>query len=275
MADDITYTSASALSLEALADLFTRSFEAYFYPGVTTPEVLARRVATESIDLLRSVVLLAGGEPAGLALLARRARRAWCGGFGVTMPHRGRGLAHGLAAELLRQAREGGARALTLEVLTRNAAALRVYEAAGMAITRRLLVLAWRLDAEEPPEGPALGEADPEELVMGHFAALHPARAAWQRAPASLLAQPDLRGLTLHEGGELAAYALVSGDGALRLVDLGARDEPAARRLILGLQTGASSITSVNEPADSALTPAFLRSGFVVVDEQHELTIEL
>ncbi len=275
MAETIAFTPASALSLEALADLFTRSFEAYFYPGVTTPQVLARRVVTENIDLLRSAVLLADGEPAGVALLARRAQQAWCGGLGVVMDRRGRGMARQLTAEMIRQAREGGARTLTLEVLTRNSAALRVYEAAGMAITRRLLVLAWRLDAEQPPEGPTLGAADPEALVMGHFAAFHPARAAWQRAPAALLSQPDLRGLTLHQGGALAAYALVTGDDALRLIDLGARDEPSARQLILGLQACASSITSINEPADSALTPAFLRAGFVVADEQHELRLEL
>ena len=272
----ITFTHASSLSLVALADLFTRSFEAYFYPGVTTPQVLARRVVTENIDLLRSVVLLVDGEPSGIALLARRAQQAWCGGMGVTMDQRGRGLAQQLTAEMIRQAREAGASALTLEVLTRNIAAMRVYERAGFAVTRRLLVLVWHLDDEASPGGPTLGTADPEALVMGHFAAFHPVRAVWQRAPAALLSQPDLRGLTLCENGELTAYALVTGDNeALRLIDLGARDEHAARQIILGLQAQASSITSVNEPANSGLTPAFMRVGFVVVDEQHELTLAL
>ncbi|HMQ33904.1 MAG TPA: GNAT family N-acetyltransferase [Chloroflexaceae bacterium] len=276
MAEPITFTPASSLSLEALAELFTRSFEAYFYPGVTTPAILARRVAAEDIDLVRSVVLTVGGQPAGVALLARRGARAWCAGFGVAMAHRGRGLAHALAAELIRQAREAGARALTLEVLTRNTAALRVYEAAGLTIRRRLLVLAWRPGDEGRPEAAPLEELPPDELVLGHFAALHPAPAAWQREPAALLALPDLRGLALGEGGALAAYALVSGDETgLRLADLGARDEPAARRLLAALQARAASLTSVNEPAESPLTPAFLRSGFVVADEQHELRCEL
>lgn len=275
MAEASAFAPASTLNLEALADLFTRSFEAYFYPGVTTPAVLARRIVTENIDLLRSVVALVDDEPAGIALLARRAQQAWCGGLGVVMDRRGRGLAQQLTAELIRQAREAGAARLTLEVLTRNTAAFRVYERAGLEVKRRLLVLAWRLDAEVEPEGPALGAADPEELVMGYFAAFHPVRAAWQRAPAALLSQPDLRGLTLSEGGAVVAYALVTGDDSLRLIDLGARDEPTARQLILGLQARAASITSVNEPADSALTPAFLRSGFVVADEQHELAIDL
>ncbi|NTU81501.1 MAG: GNAT family N-acetyltransferase [Chloroflexales bacterium] len=276
MSPHISFTPASAYSLDALADLFTRSFEAYFYPGVTTPQVLARRVVTENIDLLRSVVLLVDGEPSGVALLARRAQQAWCGGLGVIRDRRGGGLSHHLVAEMIRQAREAGAERLTLEVLTRNIAALRVYERAGLEVTRRLLVLVWRLDNEVPPDGTPLEIADPEALVMGHFAAFHPVQAAWQRAPAALLSQPDLRGLTLCEGGEIVAYTLVTGDDdALRLIDLGARDERAARHLILALQARAGSITSVNEPANSCLTPAFMRVGFVVADEQHELTMAL
>lgn len=272
----ISFTPAAGLSLEELADLFTRSFEAYFYPGITSAHTLARRVASEQIDLLRSLVLRVGGEPAGVALLARRGERMWCGGFGVTMPHRGRGLAHSLAEAMIAEARESGAEQLSLEVLTRNTAALKVYERAGLRIARRLLVVAWRPDDAGSGAGaPALEAAGPADLVLGHFAALHPAPAAWQREPAALLSLPELRGLALREGGELAAYALVQGEESLRLQDLAARDEPAARRLIAGLQACGRPITSVNEPAESPLTPAFLRSGFVVADEQHELALQL
>lgn len=270
----LTTTPASALSLDALADLFTRSFEAYFYPGITSAHTLARRVAAEQIDLMRSLVLRVDGEPAGVALLARRGERVWCGGFGVTMPHRGRGYSHVLAAAMVQEAREAGAAQLSLEVLTRNAAALRVYERAGMQIARRLLVVTWRPDEHwAAPAAPALEPADPTELVLDHYAALHPVPAAWQREPASLLALPELEGLALREHGVVVAYALLQGDEAARLQDVAARDEPTARRLIAALQARFSSIVSVNEPADSPLTPAFLRSGFVVADEQHELEV--
>jgi RimJ/RimL family protein N-acetyltransferase len=273
---EICITSASGLSLEVLAELFTRSFEAYYYPGITSAHTLARRVATEQIDLLRSVVLRVDGEPAGVALLARRGERLWCGGFGITMAYRGRGLAYRLAEAMVAEAREAGAEGLTLEVLTRNSAALKVYERAGMQITRRLLIVAWRPDdARGGVEAPPLEAADPAELVLCHFAALHPAPAAWQREPATLLALPELRGLALREGGETVAYALVQGEESLRLQDFAARDEPTARRLIAALQADSRAITSVNEPAASPLTPAFLRSGFVVADEQHELALAL
>jgi RimJ/RimL family protein N-acetyltransferase len=273
---EISFTPAAGLALDALADLFTRSFEAYFYPGITSTHTLARRVATEQIDLLRSPVLRVDGEPAGVALLARRGERAWCGGFGVTTPFRGRGLAHRLAAALLDEAREAGAERLTLEALTRNTAALKVYERAGLRIVRRLLIVSWRPDDGWAELGAdTLEERDPAELVLGRYLALHPVPAAWQREPPALLSLPELRGLALHENGAVIAYALLQGEESARLQDFAARDEPAARRLIAALQARFQGITSVNEPAESPLTPAFLRSGFVVADEQHELMIDL
>ena len=277
---DVSFIPAARISLVNLADLFTRSFADYYYPGATTPEILSRRVRAESIDLLRSPVLMVDGAPAGLALLARRGDRMWCGGFGVVLGQRGRGLAHALAAEMVAQARQAGARRLILEVLTRNERALRVYERAGLAITRQLLVLSWRPDPDGPPLPPAppypLEEADPERLVLDHFAALHPAPAAWQRDAASLLAQDGARGLAMASAAHVSAYAIVSGDSSgLRILDFAARDVGWANHLAGALKAQASSLVSVNEPADSPLTAAFTRAGFVAADEQHEMEIAL
>ncbi|MEI7771268.1 MAG: hypothetical protein WCI67_14855, partial [Chloroflexales bacterium] len=76
--------------------------------------------------------------------------------------------------------------------------------------------------------------------------------------------------------GGPAAYALVSGDVAsTRIADLGARDAASAHALLRGLQPQARSLISINEPAESPLTAAFYRAGFVVADEQHEMEIML
>jgi GNAT superfamily N-acetyltransferase len=273
---EITFMSAAGLSLEALADLFTRSFEGYYYPGTTTVEVMSRNVRTESIDLSASSVLLADGEPAGIALLALRGERTWCAGFGVVAARRGLGLAHALAAEMVARARSAGARLLTLEALTRNDRAIRTYQRAGLTITRRLLIMSWRPgDEAAPGDPPQLAEAAPEEL-LGHFAALHPAPAAWQRDLPALLVGSGRRGLALPGPDGPIAYALVSGDAeSTRVADLGARDADAAYRLLRGLQSQARSLISVNEPAESPLTAAFYRAGCIVADEQHEMELAL
>jgi GNAT superfamily N-acetyltransferase len=110
MTDQPQFLPASSFALDALADIFTRSFEAYLYPIATTAESLARRVRAEQIDLHHSLVMLVGGEPAGQALIAIRGDRAWCSGFGVMLPFRGRGLSRQLAAAMLDSARPSNSR---------------------------------------------------------------------------------------------------------------------------------------------------------------------
>jgi GNAT superfamily N-acetyltransferase len=272
---DISFAPASNYSLIELANTFTRSFAEYFYPGTTTPETLSRRVREEQIDLRASQVLLVDNAPAGIALIARRGARAWCAGFGVMLEHRGRGYAHLLAAAMLDVARETGVTRFSLEVLTRNERALRVYERAGLRITRRLLILTWRPGNDEPPAPSQLESVDPNELVLTAFTALHPVPAAWQRQPAALLSLTDAQGLLLRKG-ERRAYVIVSGNvDHLRIHDFGASDGDWANLLLGSLKSRARSITSINEPAESPLTAAFLRNGFIVADEQHELEMEL
>src|SRR5438874_5485401 len=108
MTDEPRFLPASSFALDALADILTRSFEEYFYTSNTSAEDLARRIRMENIDLCRSVVMLVGDQPAGMALMALRAYRGWCDGFGVTLPFRGLGLSRRLADALLDQARQAG-----------------------------------------------------------------------------------------------------------------------------------------------------------------------
>src|SRR5829696_8107769 len=143
MPSQVTFAPAAAYTLDALGDIFTRSFENYFYPRTTTAATLSARVRIEQIDLYRSLVMQVGDDLAGIALLGLRGDRAWCGGFGVMLPFRGRGLAHALATAMLEQARQAGARGCGLEVLTRNQRALNTYARAGFQPLRDLQVLEW------------------------------------------------------------------------------------------------------------------------------------
>jgi hypothetical protein len=57
-------------------------------------------------------------------------------------------------------------------------------------------------------------------------------------------------------------------------MDLGARHAQAAAALLGLLQQRYAQLTSVNEPADSALTAAFEAAGFNETDRQHELWLD-
>ncbi|HEU5088386.1 MAG TPA: GNAT family N-acetyltransferase [Roseiflexaceae bacterium] len=274
--NDVTITNAGQYGLPELADIFTRSFEGYFYAGTTTADELAQRIRVEQIDLWASCVLLADDEPAGVALLARRASRVWCGGFGVYSAYRGRGYSHRLAAAMLDAARRVGGRSFELEVLTRNDRALRTYEQAGMRSRRELYVHRWdRADQEAVPATAELvDQAEPYELLQ-YFQALHPVPAAWQRDLPSLLVRENLRGLVFRPDGEVRGYVLYSGDEQVRLHDIAATDAGVARRLLRALQRRSRVIVSINEPSDSTLTAAFAATGFSEADRQYDLAVQL
>ncbi len=270
---------ASAFSLDALAEVFTRAFEGYFYAATVTAAMLAQRIRAEQIDLQRSVVLEQGGQPAGIALLALRGDLAWCGGFGVAAPWRGQGLAHRLAEAMLGQAREAGARELSLEVLTRNAPAIATYLRAGMQPRRDLRVLEWRRPDPPPADaapGVALAEV-PARTLLAAFGELHPVPPAWQRDLPALLVRGGLRGLAVLEGQRPRAYVLFSAtpEGRYQVADLAAQQPEQARALLAELQRRAQLVLSVNEPAESPLTAAYDDLGFAEADRQHELAIDL
>jgi GNAT superfamily N-acetyltransferase len=281
MTDEIRFLPATSCTLDALADIFTRSFENYFYSGTVTAADLARRIRIENLDLHHSLVMMIGDAPAGQALLALRGERAWCGGFGVLLPFRGRGLAHQLAITLIDQARLAGAHTFGLEVLTRNTPAIRTYTRAGLRVQRDLLMLEWRgpegeraQGAAEMPEGVALADSG---QLLEHFRALHPVPAAWQRDLPALLVGRTPQALAVVGDRVPAAYVLfhTGADRSARVVDLGARRAEHVRLLLGVLQAGHTRIISVNEPADSPFVPAFLEAGFVELDRQHEMAIEL
>lgn len=277
MSNATVYCSAASVSLDVLAEAITWAFEGYFYPMRLSGQLLARRVRIEQIDLHASSVLLAEGRPAGVALLALRGERAWCGGFGLAPPLRGRGLAHGLCADMLERARAAGARVCQLEVLTRNRRALQTYTRAGMRPLRDLLLLEWRADPAAPSAPPheALEPAAPEQLLQ-HYHALHSGRAAWQRELPSLLARTGSQALALHAPDAARPYLLFAADGqTARVLDIGVRDPAQAGPLLRALQARYAEVLCVNEPADSPLLPLYQAAGFRESDRQHELATSL
>jgi hypothetical protein len=178
---------------------------------------------------------------------------------------------------LLERARAAGLRRLTLEVMAVNTAARRLYEWAGMSVTRDLLVM-------ERTSGHALvgarraraAKEAPSEELLTHFARLHPETPSWQRELASLLVA-DLRGL--YVGGRVRprAYALVGQgrDGNTYISDLAAADVAGAEALCVALGRVPGALRIVNEPERSPFVAPLQNHGFTDIIRQHEMTMEL
>jgi predicted GNAT family acetyltransferase len=232
-------------------------------------------VRYEQHDLVNSLVALDGAEAVGMAVLAARGTRGWVGGFGVVPAWRGRGLGRRLMSELVERARAAGLRRLSLEVLAGNTAAIRLYEQAGMRVTRDLLVMERPAGWATAPRGAVAREAPAAELLE-HFTRLHPEPPAWQREPASLLAA-NLLGLYLGRRSRPRAYALVrhTREGETFLSDLAAADARQARAMCAALGHVGGALKINNEPEQSPYAAPLLEHGFREVLRQHEMSMEL
>lgn len=278
MTDNLRIIRASTVSLEELAQAFTSAFAGYFFPMSLSAEQLARRVRFEQLDLHRSLLMFAGEELAGMALLGLRDHRAWIGGFGITAPHRGRKLSHTLMRAMLAEAREASALSLSLEVLRPNLAAFHLYERAGMRAERELIIferdgLATSLpDEEESREAPALSEAEAPELLK-HFHRLHLQPPAWQRDLPALMVMDGLRGLCVGERDWPSAYALLreGPGGVTSVVDLAA----TAEALCAGLGRVLGPLRITNEPDASIFIAPLTTHGFRELERQREMEMTL
>lgn len=273
------FVSAATLSLESFAEVFTRSFENYFYPITLTAATFAMKVRTEQIDLHRSVVLVLGDMPIGQATLGLRGDKAWCGGFGIVPEQRGKHFAPALLSEFLKQARDAGAKSLVLEVLQKNTVAQQLYASAGLQHQRELRLLEWKRDShpgEEKRLEPLAIQPFNRSEIASNFHRLHPVSPAWQRDLPTLMVDDNLLQITSTEGGKLHGYLLFTvKNDIVRIYDLGAGEIEIAKQLLLGLQSRYKEIYSVNEPSDSPMTAVYDACNFREYDRQYELGMAL
>jgi RimJ/RimL family protein N-acetyltransferase len=271
------FIPTDALSLEALAQLYTRAFDDYFYPVAVTSAELAGRVASEQLLLDHSPLLYVAGVPVGLALLGLRGVHSCCGGFGIVPAQRGRGLALPLTLALLDQAHQCGARQMRLIVLAQNKPAIATYRRAGFTIWRELWCFEWTRarTANVAPPGTLVRAEVPDLLALGP--ALAPVEPIWSRAPETLRALADLVGLALFEQGAPVAYLLLrrAPGGAGDIQAIGARSADEAIVALAALQRRYTRITCLNEPAESPGAAAMDMLGFARTFRRYEMRATL
>lgn len=129
----------NTLSMRVAADLFNRSFEAYFIPVQFTEDSFKTFAHRDDIDLSASQAMLVDDNFIGVALIARRGKASRMGGFGIIREHRRRGAGDWFVKRLLDEARLRGETHMVLEVITQNEAAIRLYEGHGFSRLRQLL----------------------------------------------------------------------------------------------------------------------------------------
>lgn len=132
-----------------LVQLLNLSFENYLVPVRFEPAQFLTMLRKDTVDLTASRVLLAEGEPAGIALIARRGWSSRLAAMGITKEMRGKSAGTWFMEGLVREARERGDREMVLEVIEQNEAAVRLYRKYGFQTVRRLIGLVCREDANQ------------------------------------------------------------------------------------------------------------------------------
>lgn len=122
-----------------LAQFITSCFEGYIVPFVLDASGFENRFRPEGLDTQASILVKDGDKPAAMCLITRLGWNARVAAMAVAPNHRRTGVGRRLMGTVIDEARTRGDKRLVLEVIEQNPAAISLYEAVGMKITRRLV----------------------------------------------------------------------------------------------------------------------------------------
>ena len=136
---DLDIRPASDYPLPELLHVLNLSFENYIVPINFNLIQFITMLRKDNIDLFSSRVLVAEGEPAGIALIARRGWTSRLAAMGIVKEQRGQRAGGWLMENIIQEARERHDRELHLEVIEQNEYAVRLYQRCGFESMRRLV----------------------------------------------------------------------------------------------------------------------------------------
>jgi GNAT superfamily N-acetyltransferase len=274
---------AGGVSAAQRVAVMNAAYADYFVPTHVSQDQLELMDRCYDIMPSRSVVARTHWDTIGMALLSLRDDRAWISGVGVVPAWRRRGIARSMMHWLIEQARAAGARQITLEVISENQAARRLYGSLGFREVRELLCWQRPVQADPLPIPFERLVQVPCQDLLDNFEAWHDQPPCWQRELTSLrkIAGP-LTGYRLDYEGRPAGYCIVGGhEDAVALVDVGINPEAGLLmpgRLLLqalaAIHLG-SSFSITNVPADDQLNRILAALRFLVALRQIEMVLDL
>lgn len=134
-----THTDFADRSIVEVGEILNRSFEDYMAPFQFTPQLVARMMRSQGVDLLESRLLLANGEPAGAAMIARRGTHSRVASLGVYKAFRNQGGARYLMNTVIAEAKARQDTVFELEAVEGNDKAIALYENLGFRRIRFLV----------------------------------------------------------------------------------------------------------------------------------------
>lgn len=261
-----THTSFAEFSICQVSDILNLSFEDYMVPIQFTPQLVASMLRTQGVDLLESRLLLADGEPAGAAMIARRGTVSRVASLGVYKRFRKLGGARYLMNTVIGEAKARQDTIYELEAVEGNDKAVALYEDLGFKRLRLLVgFFGEGLDGEDVPlKRISLQDAS---RIIGHRSVLN---APWMLAGEALAY--CRRPCEAYRYGRSAAIFIPQGEDTVELKAVPMTADPKVnddtRSLVLGLLhrfRGRKWHVGPFQP-DELVSPILLQLGFRLMD---------
>jgi ribosomal protein S18 acetylase RimI-like enzyme len=192
MPPDVKYMTPTEDDIPALVKAFAVAFSDYFIPQDTDEAHQREFFHVSDIDFNLSVLVVTPtGEPVGQAVSGRRGELGWIGGVGLRPDFRRKGIALEMVRRQLKAFREAGVHEVTLEVLSQNERAKRLYDGLGFQDVRDLYYFRSLSPLVEEPSGfeELRFEEAPIEQVLEFYTPNHP----WQTMKESVSKLTDLK----------------------------------------------------------------------------------
>jgi len=273
---ELTFKKLSAMNFEKAHALFNKGFEGYMIPMNLTMDQFVGRFGTEGLSTELSVVAYDGEVPIGFVLQGIReeagVKISWNGGTGIIPEYRGKLVGNQLIQEAEQILRVHKVQIATLEALSENLPAIRLYEKCGYQIADKLVFLSGkgRLVEELPPLEKYEIERFPAFQIIGSeiFQALVP----WQTA-AGIVPKVGGEVVLLTKEGILKVACLIrkkavygKKDESITLFQLSGNDNAAEIDLLLAyaLEYNQDLVRSTYNfiNGDGTIVTSLLKSGF-------------
>jgi ribosomal protein S18 acetylase RimI-like enzyme len=161
----LEFPSIVDYGLERAAETLTRAFADYFVSIKFSVGVLLQTARMDSVDLAASRMFVRDGAAVGAALIARRGWTSRLAGMAIVPEARRAGIGRAAVTQLLADARARKDRAMVLEAIEQNSAAVELYRGCGFREIRRLVGFAGPPPPKLGPPPLDLVEVDPREVA--------------------------------------------------------------------------------------------------------------
>lgn len=261
-----SHTNLAEFSTNQVSDILNLSFEDYMVPLKFTPELVASMMRTQGVDLLESRLLLADGEVAGAAMIARRGTISRVASLGVYKPYRQRGGARYLMNTVIDEAKARKDTIYELEAVEGNDKAIALYADLGF---KRIRLLVGYLG-----EGLEGEDVLIEEITIPEAARSIGSASVWD-APWMLTGESLAycrRPCEAYRFQSAAAIVIPQGEDSIELKAISMTADPSVQidtcQLLLGLQKkfcGHKWHAGPFHP-DELTTPIIVKAGFCLMD---------